>query len=204
MSDSQLVANYVAGIIFVVSASMYARTIALGTTKTSIVSWVVWWILDIIMLSGMKADEAMNDGQAIGAVAGSTIVVLTVLWYGTREWTWIDTSCLCLAGLGLFLWWSLDSPAMAIGMSSFTSIIAMLPVFESAIARPEEEDLPAWCVSALSCPFGLYAVPEWTVKNAASAITLTIIIWGVTGALAYHYFFTPKKEGEAEPPVQES
>ena len=152
----------------------YIRAIVLRETKPAKSSWVVWCLLDLIVFVTMWKQGVLN-GQILGAVLGSGIIVALALKFGEKGWTLQDKICFAGAAFGIVLWYLFDSPFLAMMMSLAIIFWAAIPTFVSAWKNPESENKMAWTLFWLSCVAAMFAIPSWTWADAAQPITFLII-----------------------------
>lgn len=172
----QGILSTVSGLLLWASFIVYIRSMVKGTTKPAKASWVIWAILDTIILAGMWTKETLN-GQIIGAVCGVWIVVIMMFRYryGTPGWSKLDIFCLIGAGLGIFLSWFFNEATVGIVMSSTVVILGSIPTFVSAWKDPTRENRTGWTMVFISCVLALLAIPKWTIADAAQPISFMVV-----------------------------
>jgi hypothetical protein len=137
-------------------------------------SWIIWMSLDLITFTGMAMRSAVN-GLIVGAVIGATIVTALAFKYGASGWTRLDRACLSGAVLAIGLWWMFDSPEAGILTSACAILVGSLPTWASAWKNPHGENKLAWTLFWVSCVFGIVAIPQWTIADAAQPMTFFIV-----------------------------
>lgn len=163
-----------AGMLFFFAYIPYIRGILAGVTKPAKASWIIWASLDTITIAGMYVQGAIN-GQMIGAVAGSWIVVAFALKYGTPGWTKLDKFCLIGAIAGIVLWKLFSNPTLGILTSLSVVFLGSIPTFVSAWNDPNKEDKLAWTIFWASCICAILAIPKFTFDDAAQPVTFFLI-----------------------------
>ncbi|MFA6603957.1 MAG: hypothetical protein WCT10_03925 [Patescibacteria group bacterium] len=166
--------SVISGLMFFAASVPYIRAILKGRTKPSKASWLIWAGLDSIVLVGMIAQHTLN-GQIIGAVLVSWMTALLALKYGQTGWTTLDKLCLGGAVLGLALWQTFSNPLLGLAASLAMIFIGAIPTFVSAWRDPNGEDRSTWMLFWLSCVAALFAIPDWTLADAAQPIIFTMI-----------------------------
>ncbi len=161
-------------VLFMCAFLPYIKATILRETKPAKSSWTVWGFLDLIVFVTMWKQGVLN-GQILGAVLGSGIIVALALKFGEKGWTLQDKVCLLGAGVGIVLWYVFDSPFL--GMMTSLGIIfwAAIPTFIGAWKNPAGENRMAWTLFWLSCVAALLAVPSWTIADAAQPVTFFLI-----------------------------
>jgi len=139
--------------------------------KPRIVSWLTW-----ALLTGLAGAAALADGQisaALFAFAGTlaTGSVVVVGWrYGDRSFTKLDIGCMIGVVVGLGLWLSFDSPALAIWGSIAIDCVGFVPTFVHAWKKPGEETLAFFAFAGaggLLSTIAAVPVGGWTVTSVA-------------------------------------
>lgn len=180
--------SVLAGLLCIVGLIPYIRAILRKETKPAKASWMIWAILDTIILSGMLAKQAVN-GQIVGSVIGTWVVVFLALKYGTPGWKTLDKICLTGAVVGILLWGIFRNPLLGIIISLGVNTIGSIPTFVSAWRDPNREDKLAWTIFWLSSVCATIAIPEWILAHVAQPATFftlqTIMMYTL-------YFHKPK------------
>jgi len=127
-------------------------------TKPMKASWLIWFCLDALTLSGMWAKHAVN-GQIVGAAATAFLVFVLSLKYGKTGWTRVDQWSLAGAVAGVGLWLAFDSPVLGILIAQLTGIIGAIPTFMNIWYRPQDEPRFGWLFFWASCLPALLAIP---------------------------------------------
>lgn len=170
MSESQPFWTVLSGVFFAMGFIPYVC----GEIKLAKASWIVWASLDSIVLAGMFVQGTVN-GQILGAVIGSCVVAVLALKYGMPGWTKLYKLCLVGAGLSIALWWVFSNPILGIVASLSVIFLRSIPIFVSTWQNPTREDDLTWFVFWLSSLAAVFAIPAWTVADAAQPITFFII-----------------------------
>ncbi len=166
--------SVVAGVVFIAGFVPYILAILRRETKPAKTSWIIWCGLDVLVLAGMFAKHTVN-GQIIGAVAGSLIVIALAIKYGIPGWTRIDKFCLAGAILGIILWLVFSDPNLGIMTSCTVGFLGSVPTFVSAWKNPSRENKWAWTIFWVSCVCTVIAIPHWTLASAAQPVTFLMI-----------------------------
>ena len=185
------VLSVVAGILFVLGYAPYITGILKKQTKPSKASWLIWATLDLITIIAMLVKHTVN-GQIVGAVAGSWIVVALAFKYGTPGWSRLDKFCLGGAALGLALWKIFGDPVFGLVTSQSVVLIASFPTFASAWRDPRMESRLGWTCWWLSCVLTVIAIPHWTLMDAFQPI-----VWlAIETTMMFILFVKPLRKRE--------
>ncbi|MEK7184012.1 MAG: hypothetical protein AAB701_00625 [Patescibacteria group bacterium] len=159
-----------AGLLYLAAFAPYISAIVRKETKPAKASWLIWAVLDTIILAGMVAGGAVN-GQIAGAAFGSWIVVLLATKHGVSGWTTLDKLCFGGALLAIVLWQVFQDPVLGIVTSLIAYSLGFAPTIASALKDSSRENKLAWLLFWVSSVCSLVAVPVWTVADAAQPVT---------------------------------
>lgn len=166
--------SVLSGVVFVIGFIPYIRAILRAETKPAKATWMIWTMLNLIMIAGMYAKNALN-GQIVGITIGAMIVAILGLMYGKPGWSWLDKFCLGGAALAVILWQTFDSPTTGIVTSCAASLVGAIPTFVNAYERPQDENKVAWTLYWVSCVMAVFATPSWSLVDAAQPLTFFTI-----------------------------
>lgn len=143
-------------------------------TQPSIATWVIFFLLDLIVLAGMYQKRTVN-WQIIVATIGALWLATLSFFYGVSTWTTIDLVCLlgAVCGIGLWSWYKEANWGIVIGQTAM--VIGVIPTVISAWGNPTRENLLAWSIGTLSCFFQLAATRSFTVAALTQPIGFFII-----------------------------
>lgn len=171
---SQSVWSLLSGFFFFVAFAPYIWAMVKGELKAPKSSWMIWGMVDLIVLVAMLKQGVLN-GQMVGAVLGAWLVTGLAFKYGETGWKFLDKVCLVLAVVGIVLWNVLDSAFLGMMISLGVIFIGAIPAFQRAWVAPKTESKLAWTLFWISCVFALLAVPAWTIEHAAQPIVFFVI-----------------------------
>ena len=164
------VISVISGILFVCGLIPYIVAILQKKIKPVMASWLVWAIIDTLIMCAMCAKNSTN-GQIIGAGIGMWVVVFFIFRHGTTgSWTRVDKFCFCLSILGIVLWQLYENPILGLFLSLCAAFISTIPTFVSVWKDPLREDKLTWLLLWLSCVFAVIAIPQWTFAAAAQPV----------------------------------
>lgn len=166
--------SVIAGLLAFIGIIPYIYGILREETKPAKASWIIWTVLDIIVLAGMFAKHAVN-GQILGATIGAAVIAILALKYGVPGWTKLDRFCFAGAILGIVLWQAFSNPTLGIITSLSVAFIGSIPTFASAWKDPKRENKLAWTIAFISSICAIIAIPQWTLAHASQPVTFFII-----------------------------
>ncbi len=170
--------SFLAGLLCIVGFIPYVLSIWLtrhqplgtpGKAEPTKASWIVWALLDGITLAGMIAKRTTN-GQIVGALVGSWVVVGLTLKYGKGGWTKLDIGCIASGIVGIALWATLKDPLLAIGVSLTVLFVGSIPTFISTWNNPGSESKSSWTIFWFSGVAAMFGIPHWTFEHAAQPL----------------------------------
>ena len=169
--DLRQLFSVLSGVFIIAGYVPYIISIVKKKTVPAKASWLIWAILDTILLYGMFLRHAVN-AQIVGTVLVIWIVVLLAFKYGKSGWTNLDKFCVSATGVGILL--ILINPTWSIFLLAVTSFIGAFPTFRSAWHDPSKEDKLTWTLYWISCVLTVIVVPVWSVSAGAQPVTFFI------------------------------
>lgn len=158
-----------AGVLITMSAALYGHAILYKGAKPVKASWIIWVIVNILLLLGMREKHAVN-GQIVASAIGASIILILAFLYSPLAWKPLHTYCVASAAIGVVLWKIFDNSIPGILANLVADSIGCWPTFESAWKYPEREDKLTWKIGWLGCLCALFAIPHWTWEDAAQPI----------------------------------
>ncbi len=163
-----------AGLLFTAGFVPYIAAILSGKAKPAKATWLVWSVVDAVILCGMYSAGDLS-WQMVGCTIGTWIVALLAMKFGTSGWTNLDKACLVLAVLGVSGWLKSGNPILGIVFSLAVVVLGCIPTFSSAWKNPSQENKPAWLMFWASCVLATIAIPQWTLAYAAQPLVFLAI-----------------------------
>lgn len=178
-------------------ASM-AYLIAVMITKNipiNFASFFLWLVIDVALVVAMfrarKPDDTAWPWLMIAYTIGTGIVVLiatVALVRGESSFQWgAKESMTVVAVLVAMIVWYYKSDAWGVYMSTNAMLVASIPTYMDAWAKPAEQDVLFWTLSGLGCLLTIFGLPKTRVDRympVAGALSNGLIV-----ALGARQFF---------------
>ncbi len=152
----------------------YLRDIFRGTTKPHPYTWIVWALLQAIVVGAMwRAGAGLAVApMAIGAALCLFIFVLS-LRYGTKNITAFDAVCLGGAFVAGAAYVVFANPLASVVLATGTDALGFLPTLRKVIAEPVTETASTHLMSGTANGFAIGALARFT---AVTLLYLSVIM----------------------------
>jgi hypothetical protein len=135
-----------------------------GNTRPERASWFIWTTLGFIAFFSQAAKGASHSLWLPGIQTFFNVVIfLFGIKYGSGGFTRRDITALCVAGLGLLLWYFTQEAAIAlfivIGIDAVGSYLTIIKSYE----HPYSETVISWILFGLSGLITLFTVGKWDI-----------------------------------------
>lgn len=153
------------GMLSFASLIWYGIKVWLGkATPTSIASWVMWVILDVVILGSTLA-TGKPFALALSYVAGAAFVLVVHLKKGTWTWTYVETISAVGATVSTILWQTLSPEAGVIaGVVAMTA--AGMPMLLFFYRHPDRQAFWVFMNVTIACTMTLIATWPWTIGGS--------------------------------------
>lgn len=163
-------------VLALAAAVPYIVQIIKGKTKPRIVSWFTWTLLTGIAAAASFSDHQIGSGVLlVGSTTATLAVVILGLKYGDRHFSRVDIVCQACALVGLGLWLTLDSPAIAVVVSVAVDLMGGIPSLIHCWQKPYEETWISFVMASISGALTLAAVQDWHITSALYPAYLLVI-----------------------------
>lgn len=168
--------GYTSGILFILSAIPYVRSILKGDTKPQRMTWLIWTVLVFIAFFSQLAEGAtwsllLTAGDAITII----IVFLFSIKYGVGGFRKIDILSLIGAAISLILWYITHEPAVALFLIIIIDIIGSNLTIIKTWKNPETENWMGWAICGVGGFLGILAVGDFNFILLAYPIYICLI-----------------------------
>lgn len=158
-----------------------------ATTKPPISSWVLWTIINVLLLSALLIGNAKIPQliQMTGYTVGTVFIAILVYRRGTWTWTVLDSRVAGLAGLSLLLWAIMGNEVIAIALFLIALTVASVPTWQALLIDPKSQSEWPWFLFWIGGVLNIFAVEEWSYVNGIMPVwillmqsaTACIIVW---------------------------
>lgn len=153
------------GFIFIVGDIPYILDIIKGNTKPQRVTWLVFFILDLIYLVNQIALGA--KGSLILLLSWTLITLLILILSiknGVGGFAKLDIICLTGVVIGLILWWILKTPLASVICNILVSLVGYIPTLKKSYLKPWTETKISWFTASIAGLLGMWSVGKLDIK----------------------------------------
>ncbi len=151
--------GYMSGILMMLSAIPYTRSILKGKTKPQRMTYFIWAILILI---AFFSQLAKGGTWSLFLTAGDAVAILIVFFlsikFGMGGLRKTDIISLFGVGLSLILWYLTKEPAIALFLVIIIDLIGANLTILKTWKNPETENWVAWAICGVGGFFGILAV----------------------------------------------
>ncbi|MGH7175162.1 MAG: hypothetical protein ACREGR_02280 [Minisyncoccia bacterium] len=172
-----------ASIILLLLIVPYIKTVMVGTTRPSAVSWIGWALLFAIETAA-QASKGLSWSLAIPLIStcSTTIIAITALRMGRVVWTRADYFCITLAAAAVMLWALTSEPLFALVLSIVADLAVTIPSVIKTYHEPDSEPFFLWAIYTGACVLAVVATSPLTIYN------LLVPVYTILGSLAIVVF----------------
>lgn len=152
------------GLIATVVIVAFGIYLATNNVHQNIVTWILWTILDAMILLSSLAAGNKRPWLPAGYTLGSILVVVIILSRG--EWSFGLVETLSVIGvIAAIIVWKKSGPKFAVIASTLGMTIAGIPGMYDSWIRPNPESWWLWAGVAFSCILSCYGAKAWTIED---------------------------------------
>ncbi len=156
--------GFVGGVMSAAVIVAFAVYLLAHDVPQNVASWVMWTVLDVLVLAGCIAAGNKRPWLPAGFTLGALLVTIILLGKGTWHWGFVET----ISGVGttvaVICWWSLG-PKSAIVACLAAMVIAAVPAMYDAWLDPHPASWWLWGGVAFSCALSCYGAKGWTIED---------------------------------------
>ncbi len=150
-----------------ISASVivaFAIHLARHDIPQNVVSWMMWTVLDCIILINCFVAGNKRPWLPAGFVLGAFLVTIILIMKGSWRWDTIETISAIGIVIALACWWKLG-PRSAIIASTLATVIAGIPAMHDAWVLPEPTSWWLWSGIAFGSALSCWGAKKWSVED---------------------------------------
>ncbi len=179
----------IAGILSILAYIPYISSILKGSTKPNRASWLIWLVMNIIILASYHSSGAESTIFVLVSYSiGTIIVALLSLKYGEGGWTSFDRTCLIISAVGLLLWFIFNSPLPALLINIAVDMTGALPTIRKVYCNPQIESKSAWLLFFAGSIANLVAIDKFEFAIVVYPVAMFLIIGAVFFLVFRTYF----------------
>ena len=174
--STQEIIGITAGILAFATAIPYIWNIIGGITKPNTVTYFVWTLLQTIAIfAQLEAGASWSIFLVVGSTINCGIIfLLSLTKYGYKEYSWVDTPALILAGIAVAVLIFTEHPVLAILLPIVGDALGAIPTIVKTKKYPHTEDRTAWFLMIIASTLGIFATEKIDVANLAYPIFLWV------------------------------
>jgi hypothetical protein len=156
--------------------------IANGSVRPNRASWLVWWVIDAVMVWALWSAKAYHAVPMFAAfTVGTTIVLILSLRKGEGEFSRFDYLYMIIALIGIILWRvnAESNPAFSVAANMLAATMATIPTFRKSFLNPKSEDPLTWSLFFVGGFFNILSIPTPSFVNSGP----TIMVWGLQAGI---------------------
>ncbi|MDB5164576.1 MAG: hypothetical protein JWL89_202 [Candidatus Saccharibacteria bacterium] len=154
-----------------------------------------------MLLTAIACAASFSDHQypagvlTLCATISVLLVVILGFKHGDRKFERLDIICQTGALIGLALWATFDSPALAIIATITIDLIGCIPTIAHSWQKPYEETSVTYAMSSVAGGLAFLATQEWKI----TAVAYPIYLFLINMLLAFVILSSPNKKLQGEP-----
>lgn len=162
----QIIVGWIGAVLSVVSCLPYIRDIFLGKTKPHAFSWLIWSILSGVGFAAQLVEHGGAGSWVLGVATPFCVFVFFLsLWRGERNYVMLDWISLFGALISIVLWWVTSDPTWSVVLITLIDVIAFVPTFRKAYAKPHEETISMYSMGALKFFLSIVALESFSIAT---------------------------------------
>jgi len=173
--DYHVVLGIVGIVLGVVGYWFYFSSIFRGDTKPHLFTWLVYFIVDIIVFAAQVLNNAGPGAWVtFTGLIGTFLVAVVSLRYGEKHITKTDWISFIAALFAIVLWRLTGDPLLSVVIAAVINFLAMAPTFRKAYAKPYEESLSVWLADTVRYMLAIIALATLSLTTALFPAALVI------------------------------
>lgn len=156
--------GFLGGLMAAIIIATFGIYLAMNDVRQNVVTWIMWTILDVIILVTSLSAGNKRPWLPIGYTLGSILVTIIIITKGEWQWGLVETISVIGVMIALIIW-KKSGPKFAVIASTLTLTIAGIPAMYDAWLYPDPASWWLWGGVALSCILTCYGARAWTIED---------------------------------------
>src|SRR3989344_1478781 len=165
--DYHILLGALAALLGVGGYALYFRSIFRGETKPHLFTWLVYFLVDIIVFTAQVLNGAGPGAWVtLTGLIGTFCVSVVALKLGEKHIRWSDWVSFIAALIAIVLWRMTGDALIAVIIASVINFLAMYPTFRKSFSHPEEESVTIWLFDCARFLIGIAALSTLSFTTA--------------------------------------
>ncbi len=156
--------GFAGGMISAITIVGFAFFLMAHDVHQNTASWILWTILDVLMLVTCIAAGNKRPWLPAGFVLGASLVTIVLLTKGVWHWGTVETISAVGSGVAIICWLSFG-PKSAVVACMAAMTIAAIPAMYDAWFQPNPASWWLWGGVAFSSVLSCYGAKKWTIEE---------------------------------------
>lgn len=156
--------GFLGGLISTIVVVAFGIYLAVNDVHQNVVTWIMWTILDVIILLTSLAAGNKQPWLPAGYTLGSFLVTAIIISRGDWQWGIVETISI-IGVLVAIIFWKKSGPRSAIVVSTLAMTVAGIPAMRDAWLAPDPGSWWLWGGVAFSCILSCYGAKAWTIED---------------------------------------
>lgn len=165
-------------LINLIGSATYALSTLRGHTKPNRVTWLLWFIIPMIVLAG-QIEQQVRWQAMLTFIAGFGPFIVLIASLNNKDSYWqitkLDKICGALSILAILLWLVTSNPNVAIILSILADFLAAVPTLIKSYKYPKTENYRAFRNATFSSFITLLTINAWTFPTYSFIIYMLIV-----------------------------
>jgi len=166
-----------AGILCFSSVIPYVRDILYGTTRPSVTTWFLWFLIQVIAIAAQFHEGASWSiiMVIVDAVTVALVFFLSIIGYGYRSFTKFDLWCGIFGIVAILSWQITDNAILALVFLIVADGSAALPTLKKAYLDPWSEYPTSWAFTMVAAMLAIVSTTRFDTVNILFPAYLAVI-----------------------------
>jgi len=173
--EIKLIFGVIAFVLTIIGIIPYIVNIIKKKTTAHIYSWLIWGILQLVVVVAQ-----IKNGAGYGSMSGTAgvficfLIVFLSLKNGFKNIKKFDTFCLFMSVIAIFIYVRLNNPLLAVIVATITNFMGFLPTLRKAYKDPKSETAATFLIGAVATLLSLLAIQNYTILTTLYLINILL------------------------------